>query len=147
MYSQPKNQCFFSILENKELQPEMLGFIALGSLARYVTETRLWSDYCILWDSWQESHNSWPGWPQSKKIFILLNSLYLCTSLNNFLSRVTVPYLALPFNLVAICSMMVLKNSRLNHSLLDHNSFNQVRDVYGNYQTLFKYVFARNNVT
>lgn len=59
----------------------------------------------------------------------LVFSIYLCTSLNNFLSRSTVPYLALPFNLVALCSMMVLKNSQLNLKLghLETNHVNQVQ--------------------
>jgi urea transporter len=29
-------------------------------------------------------------------------SVYICSSLNNVLSRFTIPYLALPFNIVAI---------------------------------------------
>ncbi len=39
-------------------------------------------------------------------------SLYLCSAFGNFLGRTGgVPYLALPFNLIAICTFLTLKPS------------------------------------
>ena len=35
--------------------------------------------------------------------------MYLCSAFGNFLGKVDLPYLALPFNLIAVCSFLTLK--------------------------------------
>jgi hypothetical protein len=39
--------------------------------------------------------------------------------MNNILGRFTIPYMALPFNVVAICSFTILKNSNLVSAVHD----------------------------
>ena len=36
-------------------------------------------------------------------------SVYLCSAFGNFLSKFSVPYLALPFNIIAVCTFLTLQ--------------------------------------
>jgi hypothetical protein len=52
-----------------------------------------------------------------------LFSLFFCSAMNNFFSRFSIPYLALPFNVVAICSFTFIKNSNIVLKLTPGNFY------------------------
>lgn len=51
-------------------------------------------------------------------------SVYLCSAFGNFLSKFNVPYLALPFNIIAVCTMLTLQPHSIDDEGMRENLSN-----------------------